>query len=106
MTAILTAFAAAVIPSLFCGIILQKMSRKSDERYEEEKERAKERAEAAQIQMEMITATAALSYACAMALKRGEANGEVEDGVAQYAMAKKRYLDHINSEYFKSRENI
>lgn len=105
MTAIITAFLGAVIPSLFVGVFLAFMNRKSDERYEEEKQRAKERAEAAQIQMEMITASAALSYACAMALKRGVANGEVEEAVAAYALAKKRYLDHINSEYFRAREN-
>lgn len=106
MTPIITAFAGAVVPSLFVGIVLALMNRKADRRYEKEQEQAKERAEAAQIQMEMITASAALSYACAMALKRGEANGEVESAVAEYAMARKRYLDHINSEYFKSRENI
>ena len=102
MTALLTAFLGATIPSLVVGIILASMNRKGDERYKKDQEAAKERAEAAQIQMEMITASASLSYACAMALKRGVANGEVEEATAEYAAAKKKYLDHINSEYFKS----
>lgn len=105
MTAIMTAFAGAVIPSLFCGIVLGWYNKKATERYEEEKERAKERAEAAQIQMKLILASASLSYACAIALKRGETNGEVEEGVEEYELAKKAYLEHINSEYFKKREN-
>lgn len=106
MTPIITAFAGAVIPSLFVGVVLALMNKKADRRYEKDQEQAKERAEAAQIQMEMITASAALSYACAMALKRGVANGEVEEAVAAYALAKKRYQDHINSEYFRAKEGI
>lgn len=95
MTTFITAFIGAVIPSLFVGIILGIMNRKADKRYEEEKERAKERAEAASVQLQMVTASAALSYACAVALKRGETNGEVEDGIAKYALAKKRFDDYL-----------
>lgn len=102
MTALLTAFIGATIPSLVVGIILAQMNRKGDERYKQDQEAAKERAEAAQIQMDMIMASAALSFAVACAVKRGTPNGEIEDGIAEYAIAKKKYLDHINSEYFKS----
>jgi hypothetical protein len=104
MSTIITAFLAAVVPSLFCGIVLGFMNRKADRRYEEEKERAQERAEAAQVQMQMVTASAALSYACAVALKRGETNGEVEDAVAQYALAKKRFNDFLMESAIK--ENV
>ena len=107
MSTIITAFLAAVVPSLFCGIVLGVMNRKADKRYEEEKERAKERAEAAQVQMQMVTASAALAYASAMALKRaeiGEFNGELEDSIAKYALAKKHFDDFLMESAIK--ENV
>ena len=39
------------------------------------------------MQLALLVATAKLSYAVAMAWKRGEPNGEVEDGIEQYREA-------------------
>lgn len=96
----------AAIPSTIAAVIAFQINRKSDRRYEEAKQEAKDKAEMSQIQMEMITASAALSYACAMALKRGKANGEVETAVAEYAIAKKNYLQYINRGYFEYQEGL
>lgn len=95
-----------IIPSTVAAVTAYQINRKSDRRYEEQKQQAMDRAEASQIQMEMLTATASLSYACAMALKRGRPNGEVEDAVAEYAIAKKNYLEYINKGYFQYREGV
>ena len=104
MTTLITAFAAAVIPSLFCGIVLGVMNRKADQRYEQDQEAAKERAEAARLQMQMIMATASLSYACGLAIKNGKINGELSGAMEEYEACKKAYMDHINTEFFKARE--
>ncbi len=43
-----------------------------------------------------MMATAKLAYATAVALRRGRANGEVEEGVEAYETARKKYLDFLN----------
>ena len=43
------------------------------------------------LQLEMIWANNKLSYACAMALKRGHANGEGEDALLAYNAAREKY---------------
>lgn len=43
-------------------------------------------------------ATAKMAFSTAVALKRGYANGEVEEGVEAYENAKKRYVDFLNKQ--------
>ena len=93
-----------IIPSTAAAVIAYHINRKSDKRYEEQRQDAKDRAEIESLQMKMITASASLGYACAMALKRGETNGEVESAVADYAIAKKEYLEYINRGFFEYKE--
>lgn len=95
-----------IIPSTVAAVTAYQINRKYDIRHAEEKQRAKDRAEASKIEMQMITASASLSYACAMALKRGKANGEVEQAVAEFAIAKKNYLDYINTGFFDYKEGV
>ena len=51
------------------------------------REREEARLEAENVQVSLLVASAKLSYALAMAVKRGAPNGEVEDGVEQYKEA-------------------
>jgi hypothetical protein len=95
-----------IIPSTIAAVLAHSINQKADARDKELKQQAEERAEASRIQMEMITAGASLSYACAMALKRGQPNGEVEEAVAEYTIAKKNYLEYINKGYFEYREGV
>lgn len=101
---------ATILPSVIAAVVAFKINKKSDIRYEETKRLREEReakdqeVRAEQIQaelvsMEMQAATASLSYACAMALKRGQANGEVEIAVSDYKKAKSRYTTFINGAY-------
>ena len=50
-----------------------------------------ERLEAENVQVSLLVASAKLSYALAMAAKRGAPNGEVEDGVEQYREAMRAF---------------
>lgn len=95
-----------IFPSTIAAVTAYQINRKADHRYEEERRQAVDRAEASKIQLDMITATAALSYACAMALRRGKPNGEVEEAVAEYAIAKKNYLEYINKGFFEYQEGV
>lgn len=53
--------------------------------------RAEARKRESFLAMELQFATAKLAYAVAMAHKRGEPNGEIEDGIEAYAAAKAKY---------------
>lgn len=44
-----------------------------------------------QVQLDLLLATAKLSYAVAMAMKNGHPNGEVEEGVEQYKNAMRSF---------------
>lgn len=87
------------IPSIIAAVIVYRVNKKADSRYNEAQKQHEERVKAERLSMEMQLATADLSYATAMAIKRGKANGEVEAGIASYEKAKKDYFDFINSKY-------
>ena len=77
----------ALLPSLCVSIIMALFNRKQSKRDEAAREREAQRSESEGIQLALLVATAKLSYAVAMAWKRGEPNGEVEDGIEQYREA-------------------
>lgn len=81
----------AILPTLLTGVILAiftaKIQRAAKNREEDDKKRRKE----AKLNLDLTFASAQLSYACAMALKRGHANGEVEEAVQAYESAIKSY---------------
>ena len=45
------------------------------------------------LRISLVLATAKLSYAVAMAIKRGKPNGEIEDGIAQYNKSLERFRE-------------
>lgn len=81
----------AFVPSLITGIMLAMFGRrmqKADTRRDElEFRRRKE----AKLNLDLTFASAQLSYANAMALKRGHPNGEVEQGISAYETALAAY---------------
>lgn len=62
------------------GIVSRRLARSEQAQEEAEKARARENV----LILSGLKATGALSYATAIALKRGYANGEVEKGVEAY----------------------
>ena len=83
----LQGFLSAILPSLTVALFMafynRKQSRKS------EKERADEaiREEGEKVRLDLLLANSMLSYAIAMAYKRGAPNGEIETGIKQYESA-------------------
>ena len=73
------------------GIFLYLFSKAQDKREDANKECLEKRQTESLLALEMITASADLSYATAVAVKRGYANGEVEVGVDAYLKAKENY---------------
>ena len=67
-------------------------TRSQGKRDERARERDQRHTEAENVQVALLVATAKLSYALAMAAKRGTPNGEVEDGIKQYQDAMRDFL--------------
>ena len=82
----------ASVQSVIGGVILYKI-KKNDARAQEA-QKIKEKGEL--LNLEMTAANGKLSYACAMAIKRGKVNGEVEDAVNAYEAAKEKYYEFLN----------
>lgn len=83
----------AILPSLIVGVAMALFNRKTSKRDRYADSLAEAKQESDQIQLDLILATAQLSYAIAMAIKRGKPNGEVEEGVEQYEHALKAFRD-------------
>lgn len=71
----------ALITPILTGLVVWFI-----ERHKTEKDELKE--EADQVDADINYATMQLAYATAMAVKRGKANGEVEDAIEDYNRAK------------------
>ena len=84
------------LPTIITGVlvfIIQQKIKKQDSYLDKQDEiRKKESA----LQLKMIMAGNMLSYAVAMAVKRGEPNGEVEEAVKAYNEAKDDYYMFLN----------
>ena len=73
-------------------------TRAQKRRDEETDRRAAARQRESLLSLEMGMSTAKLAYATAVALRRGHANGEVEEGIRAYNEAKKKYVDFLNEQ--------
>lgn len=98
MTEWMTAAVSAVIPSMVCGIFMAWFNRKQKRRSENEDRHLRAQKEESLLHLDLMMATAKLAYAAAVAIKRGRANGEVEEGIAAYEAARKKYLAFLNEQ--------
>lgn len=74
----------SVLPGIVTGIVMAFWNKRQKERDERADEKERERVRSELLRISLLVATAQLSYAVAMAVKRGRPNGEIEVGVAQY----------------------
>ena len=81
---------ATVIITHFLKRWLEKRDRRQDKKDEA-------RIEYEKVQLETTNASAKLSYALAMAWKRGEPNGEVEAGIDAYNKAMQKQTEFLQS---------
>ena len=91
-------FILGLLPAIIAGAIGFYIQRKQKMRDAAVDKRAEARKCESLLLLDLQMATAKLSYACAMALKRGSTNGEVEEGVAAYEEAKDRYTKFLNQQ--------
>lgn len=88
-------YVATFLTPVLTGLVVWLIERKKTKR-DELKERAEE------VNAEVNVATMELAYASAMALKRGEPNGEVEKALTAYNSAKK----HLDEFYMKQKNKL
>lgn len=77
----------AVLPSLLVALYMAQYNRKQKKKEMNEQEEREAQRKGELIKLDLLVASATLSYACAVAMKRGYANGEVEEGVKNYTKA-------------------
>lgn len=81
----------AAAPGIITGIVLACWNRKQ-KRHDDESARAEaDKLESEMFRLDLEIATAQLSYAVAMAVKRGSPNGEMETAIEQYAKAMDKF---------------
>ena len=83
----MTEFISAVLPSLFVGVVMYFWERRQRKFEREMAEKEENRARGELVKFDLTCATAALTYATAMAVKRGSTNGELETAIANYETA-------------------
>ena len=79
--------AGAVLPGIMTGVVLAWWNRKQKERDQANEEKELQRRRSEEVRISLLVAAAKLSYAGAMAGKRGRPNGEIEEGIEQYKEA-------------------
>ena len=88
-------FCVGLIPSIIAGVAVFYISRSQQHRDKAVEKLSEARKCEALLSLEMQMSSNKLAYACAMALKRGSANGEVEDGIRSYEVSKQKYTDFM-----------
>lgn len=83
----MTEFISDVLPSLFVGVVMYFWERRQRKFEKEMVEKEKVRTRGELVKLDLTCATAALTYATAMAVKRGSANGELETAIENYETA-------------------
>ena len=96
------AWLLALLPSLTVGLILAFWNRKQNKKDADATERETLAKRKDALEISLLVATAELSYATTMAIKRGSPNGEVEVAIKRYnkAMEKFREFEREQLYYF------
>ena len=95
---ILTGAAVFVIQLLATLVITHFVKKKLEERDAKQDKKEKARIEYENVSLEVNIASAKLSYALAMAWKRGQPNGEVEAGITAYNEAMEKLQTFIRNQ--------
>ena len=81
----------AIAPGIIVGIVLAYWNRKQNKQDIQRKTIEEAAVESDMLRIDLEVATAQLSYAVAMAVKRGHANGEMEMAIERYEKAMEKF---------------
>ena len=102
MPEILSRLLWACVPSLIVGVTMALWNKQQKKRDDERRESEKERIKSETLRISLLLATAQLSYASAMAIKRGSPNGEMETAFGQYNEAMKEFRQFEREQLVKT----
>lgn len=85
------ALLSGVISGALVAVFTAVFNRHYEKANSKDDAEAEERKKEARLSLDLLFASLKLSYACAMAIKRGAPNGEIEVGVAAYEKAMESY---------------
>lgn len=91
-------FLLGLVPSIVISMVTFYIQRGQKQRDAISEQHRQAQREEALLSMELNMASAQLSYACAMAIKRGSPNGEVEEGIEVYNKAKSDYNHFLHKQ--------
>lgn len=92
----------AVAPGIIVGIVMALWNRRQKEKDELDRAADADRVKGEALKLSLLVATAQLSYATTMAMKRGTANGEVEPAVEQYNAAMEAFRSYEREQIARS----
>lgn len=91
-------YVIAILQTVFISMLIFYLQRKQNKTDKKTDERANAQKKESLLQLEMSMAGCELSYAVAMAVKRGKPNGEIEEAITAYDKAKKNYYHFIDEQ--------
>lgn len=91
----------AILPSIVVGIVMALWNKRQKKRDELTEEKERERVKSELLRISLLVASAQLSYAVAMAVKRGKPNGEIEVGIAQYDKSMEKFREFEREQLVK-----
>lgn len=94
----LEALIYAALPSLFAGVVMAYFNRRQRRHDRERAEEIEMKRRETLLSIQFMKANAELSYAVAMAIKRGAPNGEIDEAIKTYEKAKYEYLEFLNTQ--------
>jgi len=100
--AVVSQLLGAILPSLIVGIFMAIWNAKQKRYTEFERQKELDRLKAEALEISLLVATAQLSYAVAVAIKRGTPNGEVEEGMEQYQRAMSKFREFEREQLAKN----
>jgi hypothetical protein len=87
-----------LLPSIVVGLVLFYWQRQQKRRDDNDDCRSAAQKEEAMLSLKLQRANAKMSYACAMALKNGKMNGELEKAIAAYNQADEQWNVFMNAQ--------
>ena len=87
-----------VLPTIAVGLLMFYWQRKQTRRDAQMNDRAAARKRESLLSLQMMMAGNKLSYAVAMAVRRGKPNGEVEEAITAYKEARTAYTTFLNEQ--------
>lgn len=91
----------AIAPSVMVGIILSIWNKRQKKIEETNETNEAFKIDYESLKLDLMLASAQLSYALAMAKKRGTPNGEIEIAIAQYEKAMKAFREYERKQISK-----